>query len=111
MSSNVLPFTGRPGGDAPDRATPGTVTRAVYTIAEVAAQLDLSTGSVYALVRKGDIPAMKLGGRWVIPIRRFQTWLDTHTIPARDLSDAEHAEMLESLAADRAQHQANRHGA
>ncbi|WP_327005874.1 helix-turn-helix domain-containing protein [Dactylosporangium sp. NBC_01737] len=97
MSSNVLPFTPRSNAtDAPERATPATVTRAVYTVAEVAELLSLSTGSTYALVRKGDIPAMKLGGRWVIPVRRFETWLDN--LPTASVADVEH----ELAALDRA---------
>ncbi|MEV4822553.1 helix-turn-helix domain-containing protein [Micromonospora sp. NPDC049274] len=50
--------------------------RAVYTVAEVAGLLSLSLGSTYALVREGEIPARKLGGRWVIPKGRFHSWLD-----------------------------------
>ncbi|HEX6497799.1 MAG TPA: helix-turn-helix domain-containing protein [Micromonosporaceae bacterium] len=58
--AEVLPMTGR----------------AVYTVTEVAELLSLSRGSAYALVRSGDIPAVRLGGRWVIPKRRFHAWLD-----------------------------------
>ncbi|MFI2666607.1 MULTISPECIES: helix-turn-helix domain-containing protein [Micromonospora] len=50
--------------------------RAVYTVAEVAGLLSLSLGSTYALVREGEIPARKLGGRWVIPKNRFHAWLN-----------------------------------
>lgn len=46
--------------------------------------LSLSLGGTYALVRAGEIPAIKLGGRWVIPKNRFHTWLDTATAPADD---------------------------
>jgi excisionase family DNA binding protein len=49
---------------------------AVYTVKEVAALLRLSLGSTYALVREGEIPAKKMGGRWVVPKRRFHAWLD-----------------------------------
>jgi excisionase family DNA binding protein len=59
--------------------------RAVYTVAEAAYLLSLSLGSTYALVRKGEIPALKLGGRWVIPIRAFQTWLDN--LPTANVDD------------------------
>ena len=51
--------------------------RAVYTVPEVAEALGISRGSAYARVRAGEIPAIRLGGRWVIPKRRFHTWLDT----------------------------------
>jgi excisionase family DNA binding protein len=53
--------------------------RAVYTVAEVARLLALSRGGTYELVRKGVIPAVRLGRRWVIPKARFQAWLDSCT--------------------------------
>lgn len=53
--------------------------RLVYTVAEVSALLSLSLGGTYALVRSGGIPARKLGGRWVIPIRAFEDWLNDCT--------------------------------
>jgi excisionase family DNA binding protein len=75
---NVLPFTARPDDSAP--ADPAeirvTSTRAVYTVSEVAELLDLSLGGTYQLCRNGEIPAIKLGNRWVIPKRRFHDWLD-----------------------------------
>jgi excisionase family DNA binding protein len=48
----------------------------VYTVAEVAELLTLSTTTAYQLVREGAIPARKLGGRWVIPKQRFHDWLN-----------------------------------
>ena len=51
--------------------------RAVYTVTEVAQLLSLSRGSAYALVRDGTIPALRLGGRWVVPRTRFHAWLDS----------------------------------
>jgi excisionase family DNA binding protein len=51
--------------------------RAVYTVAEVAQLLSLSRGTAYALVRDGTIPALRLGGRWVVPRARFHAWLDS----------------------------------
>jgi excisionase family DNA binding protein len=50
--------------------------RDTYTVAEVCARLGLSLGGTYELVRDGTIPARKLGGRWVIPKKRFHAWLD-----------------------------------
>jgi len=51
--------------------------RAVYTVVEVAQLLSLSRGTAYALVRDGTIPALRLGGRWVVPRARFHAWLDS----------------------------------
>jgi excisionase family DNA binding protein len=60
-------------------STPGKqlVERAVYTVPEVAQLLSLSRGTAYALVRDGTIPALRLGGRWVVPRARFHSWLDS----------------------------------
>jgi excisionase family DNA binding protein len=54
--------------------------RAVYTVREVAHLLSLSLGATYALVRSGEIPARRLGSRWVIPRNRFEQWLDECTV-------------------------------
>src|SRR5262245_46559619 len=103
MSSNVIPLTPRTRpADAPERPTIAPVTRAVYTIAEAPHLLSLSTGSTYALVRKGDIPAMKLGGRWVIPIGRFNQWLDNLPTADPELTPAERRELAAELEAERA---------
>lgn len=70
--------------DAPRRIVRLNDNRAVYSVREVARLLSLSLGSTYALVREGEIPARKLGGRWVIPKKRFHAWLDECTEPATD---------------------------
>ncbi|GIH07463.1 hypothetical protein Rhe02_55300 [Rhizocola hellebori] len=56
-------------------AIPAQTTREIYTVAEVAVMLGLTLGGAYELVRDGTIPALKLGGRWVIPKKRFHAWL------------------------------------
>lgn len=90
MNGNVIPLTprpqpNRPGPAAtPDRtAYPTPAARqntsaetAVYTVAEVADLLSLALGTTYALIRTGQIPASKLGGRWIVPRHRFHTWLN-----------------------------------
>jgi excisionase family DNA binding protein len=63
-----------PRAQEPD---PALSKRAVYTVVEVAKLLSLSRGSAYALVRDGTIPALRLGGRWVVPRGRFHAWLDS----------------------------------
>ncbi|MCX5068748.1 helix-turn-helix domain-containing protein [Micromonospora lupini] len=73
--SIVVPFAPRQSGLRADEAHPRPV-RAVYTVKEVAAMLSLSVSSAYALVRAGQIPAERLGRRWVVPRSRFHAWLD-----------------------------------
>lgn len=84
MQRSVVSLTDRPRPsttepDAPGRLLHMADSRAVYSVREVARLLSLSLGSTYALVREGEIPARKLGGRWVIPKKRFHAWLDECT--------------------------------
>ncbi|WUR59773.1 helix-turn-helix domain-containing protein [Micromonospora chokoriensis] len=74
MEHVTIPTATRP--DLPGRILRTSDTRAVYSVREVARLLSLSLGSTYALVREGEIPARKLGGRWVIPKKRFHDWLN-----------------------------------
>jgi excisionase family DNA binding protein len=60
-----------------DRFRPkATQERAVYTVQEVAHLLGLALGGTYTLIREGTVPAIKVGGRWVVPKKRFHAWLD-----------------------------------
>jgi excisionase family DNA binding protein len=96
VSSNVIPLARTAPrtwpADDPDAAPAPVVSIgacAVYTVTEVAHMLSLSRGSAYQLVRTGEIPALKLGGRWVIPKRRFPIWLDNLPDPSTDDLDRE----------------------
>jgi excisionase family DNA binding protein len=85
MDTNVyrFPQRSRHETDPLESPTPSGVVQlgesAVYTVKEVSQYLRISLGGTYALIRSGEIPAMKLGGRWVIPKRRFAAWLDSCT--------------------------------
>ncbi|GAB6899616.1 helix-turn-helix domain-containing protein [Kineosporia succinea] len=63
--------------------------RAVYTVMEVAQLLSLSRGTTYTMIRKGEIPAKKIGDRWVIPKARFNAWLND--LPEATDEDVERA--------------------
>lgn len=78
--SNVIPLARRRSGAGSSHPSQ----RAVYTVREVAQLLSLSLGSTYGLVRSGEIPGIKLGGRWVIPKKRFHAWLDSDAVPIED---------------------------
>ncbi|MEU5960338.1 helix-turn-helix domain-containing protein [Micromonospora parva] len=107
--SNVVPFPHRPTPATtegiPTTGTRAPVVSAVYTVAETAEILSLSLGSTYALVRSGEIPAIKLGGRWLIPKGRLHRWLDD--LPEASTEDV--AAELERL--ERAEQRQHRHGA
>lgn len=51
--------------------TPGVEPR-FYTLEDVATILNVRVAQVYALVRSGELPAIKLGGRGVWRVDRLQ---------------------------------------
>jgi excisionase family DNA binding protein len=75
--SNVIPFKRRDADNAPPLAgRAGPAAPAVYTVPEIAEMLALSLGTVYAMLRDGQIPARRARGKWVVSRRRFDAWLD-----------------------------------
>ena len=77
-TATVHPFTPRTTPDtAPDRGRSAPVGSLTYTVAQVAEMLSLNLGGTYRMIRSGDIPARKLGGRWVVPRRAFHDWLES----------------------------------
>ncbi|MDQ4119672.1 MAG: helix-turn-helix domain-containing protein [Actinomycetota bacterium] len=47
-----------------------------YTVDQAAALLGIARGVAYESVRNGEIPATRVGRRWLIPRSRFHAWLD-----------------------------------
>jgi excisionase family DNA binding protein len=47
-----------------------------YSVDEIAALLGIARGVAYESVRNGEIPATRVGRRWLIPRKRFHAWLD-----------------------------------
>ena len=47
----------------------------VYTVPEAGEKIGLGKCSSYQAVRNGDIPAVKIGGRWIIPKVAFDRML------------------------------------
>lgn len=47
----------------------------VYSVRQVAGLLGLNLGMTYELVRRGEIPAKRLGRRWLVPREAFHAWL------------------------------------
>ena len=50
-----------------------------YTVDQVAALLGIARGVAYDSVRNGEIPATRIGRRWLVPRKRFHAWLDGET--------------------------------
>ena len=51
-------------------------TSQTYTVREVAKLLSINVGVTYDLIRKGEIPAKRLGKRWLVPRQLFHAWLN-----------------------------------
>lgn len=60
--------------------------RLTYTVNEVSDLLGLGLGLTYAAVRNGEIPARKVGSRWVIPKAAFHAWLDATSAKYKEVS-------------------------
>ena len=55
---------------------------ATYTVPDVARLLGTGTAVVYRMRRAGDIPARRIGDRWITSRRQFHAWLDGDDQPA-----------------------------
>lgn len=49
-----------------------------YTLDQVATYLNVSRPQAYALVRSGELPAIKLGGRgvWRVDVRQLESYIE-----------------------------------
>lgn len=51
--------------------------RVTYNVTEVAEKLGISVSKCYSLVRKGSIPCVHLDGRYIVPVKAFDEWLES----------------------------------
>jgi excisionase family DNA binding protein len=66
------------------------VTPRFLTLADVAEILSTSSAQVYALVRRGDLPAIKIGGRgqWRVEATQLEAYIERMYDEARAFVDA-----------------------
>jgi excisionase family DNA binding protein len=59
-------------------------------LADVAEMLNISANQVYALVRRGDIPAVKIGGRgqWRVEATELEKYIERLYTETREFIDA-----------------------
>lgn len=48
----------------------------VYSVQEAAEVLGISKSYMYELARRGEVPALKLGKRLVVPKEKFIKWIN-----------------------------------
>ncbi|MCA9876801.1 MAG: helix-turn-helix domain-containing protein [Thermomicrobiales bacterium] len=47
----------------------------VLPMPEVARRLGICAQTAYAAAARGELPARKIGRRWVVPVAAFEQWL------------------------------------
>ena len=62
-----------------------TGARRFYTLAQLAETLATSKAQVYALVRSGELPAIKIGGRgqWRVEHAQIEAWIEAKYVETR----------------------------
>lgn len=65
------------GPDLPE-GSPSTIEPRFLTLEDVATYLNVSVRQAYALVRSGELPAVKIGGRgvWRVARDQLETYVD-----------------------------------
>jgi excisionase family DNA binding protein len=76
--SNVVPLRRARANSTPARLT--------YTVQELSDLLGLGLGLTYAALQNGEIPARKVGSRWVISKAAIHAWLDATTYEDKEVS-------------------------
>ena len=64
-----------------------TMARRFLTPEEVADLLRVSQAAIRRLIRRGDLPAVRVGRTWRVDESELQVWLRRHRFPARGGSD------------------------
>ena len=50
--------------------------RLALTVPEAAAELQIPASTLYDLIRRGEVPAVRIGKRIRVPVRRLEAWLN-----------------------------------
>lgn len=53
-----------------------TVNRVTYSVKEAAQALGMSHQTIYTLIHSNDFPAVKIGGRTLVPVAALNEWLE-----------------------------------
>lgn len=57
--------------------------RIALSVTEAAEQLGVSRVTMYTYIKRADFPAVKLGGRVLIPRDKLKSWLEAQTEEGR----------------------------
>jgi excisionase family DNA binding protein len=62
------------------------VKRKVLTISEVSEYLRVSRQTIYRMLRRGDIPAFRIGGDWRFNIEDLGHWIEKRSLARKSQS-------------------------
>jgi excisionase family DNA binding protein len=60
------------------------MTQAMYTVPEVLERLPVSKSTLFALLRRGDLPRVKVGRRTYVPVAALTTYLEGRDAAPRE---------------------------
>jgi excisionase family DNA binding protein len=49
----------------------------LLTITEVAERLRLTSQTIYKMIKRGTLPAIRVGSQWRIPVEKIEQWLES----------------------------------
>lgn len=52
------------------------ITKLTYTVPEMAAALGIGKIKAYDLVNRADFPAIRIGGKIIVPIEQLHRWIE-----------------------------------
>jgi excisionase family DNA binding protein len=56
------------------------ITKGALTVEETAKYLGIGRSMAYEAIRSGEIPAMRIGTRWIVPIEELNGWLASRIV-------------------------------
>jgi excisionase family DNA binding protein len=56
------------------------ITKGALTVEETAKYLGIGRSMAYEAIRSGEIPAMRIGTRWIVPIEELNGWLASQIV-------------------------------
>ena len=67
--------------NAQARIPPGPAEKLVVTVKEAAAMLSISRSQCYALIQRGELPALRVGAHWRVATAALTAWVERQAQP------------------------------
>ena len=64
-----------------------SIERLLYRPAEAAIAIGVSRSRMYELITSGEIPSVRLGGTWRVPVESLRQWIKEHLCRGRSVAE------------------------